>query len=185
MFIGVGASGGGTQNVLVEVLRATTPGSGVLHMLTVTENTAAGTTNTIRDEVWTAQNPRRLHSIITIGGEVTEGALTTTPVRSLSWSGSEPDVIEQGTPSNVEMTEQSPVSWLREAYAKGEVTLAGRTTLDGRAVWQLDVHPAAPLPMLNGQQLPDPTLLVDASTFVPVENVIDSVTQASGHPGSR
>ena len=96
--------------------------------------------------------------------------------------GSEPDVIKQGTPSNVEMTEQSPVSWLREAYAKGEVTLAGRTTLDGRAVWQLDVHPAAPLPMLNGQQLPDPTLLVDASTFVPVENVIDSVTQASGHP---
>ena len=98
VFIGVGASGGGTQNVLAEVLRATTPGSGVLHMLTVTENTAAGTTNTIRDEVWTAQNPRRLHSIITIGGEVTEGALTTTPVRSLSWWGANPTSSSRARP---------------------------------------------------------------------------------------
>jgi hypothetical protein len=178
----VGGSGGGTQNVLAAVIRATTPGSGVLHMLTVTENTAAGKTNTTREELWTAQNPRRLRSIITINGEVTENALTTSPLKALSWSAAEPSVVRQSAPTGVLASEQTPVSWLRDAYAKGELTVIGRSDLDGRAVWQLSVHPATPPATLNGQQLPDPTVSVDANTFVPVENVIESVTQTGGHP---
>ncbi len=182
VFAIVGASGGGTQSVLADVYRAITPGSGVLHMLVVSENTAGAQTNTIREELWSAQNPRRLRTIITVGGESTESALTTSPLKVLHWSASSPDVIQQSVPSGVQSTEQDPVSWLREAYAKGELTVLGRTTIEGRELWQLSVHTTGPRPVLNGQPLPDPTVLVDASTFVPVENVIDSVTQAGGHP---
>jgi hypothetical protein len=182
VFVFLGASGRGTQNVLAAAFRASTPGPGVLHALVVSENTVAGQTDTTREELWTAQSPRRLRSIITIGGEVTESALTTSPLKELRWSASAPQTIQQSTPAGVLESEQSPVSLLREAYVKGELTVVGQTSLDGRAVWQLSVHPSTPPATLNGQQLPDPTVLVDANTFVPVENVIDSVSEAGGQP---
>jgi hypothetical protein len=172
---------GGTQNVLADVYKATAPGTGVLHMVVVTETTTGGQTNTVNEELWSAQNPRRLHTITKIDGEVTENALTTSPLKAQRWSQSAPDVIEQSTPDNVLTSEQTPVTWLREAYEKGELTLLGRTTVNGRAVWELAVHTSYPRPTLNGQALPDPTVLVDADTFAPVENAIESVTEEHGH----
>ncbi len=177
IFALTGTPGAGTLDVAAAMYRAITPGSGVLHMTTLTENTAGGHTNTTGEQIWSAQNPRRLRLIISVGGETLESALTTEPVKDLTWSRANPDVITQSTPSNVESTEQTPVSVLREDYQRGEMTLAGKTTTStGEAAWALDVHPTEPLPSLNGQKLPDPTVLVDATTFVPLELVISGVT---------
>jgi hypothetical protein len=64
---------------------------------------------------------------------------------------------------------------------KGELTLAGKITLEGRAVWQLTVHPVNyTQPVFEGKQLPDPTLYVDAGTFEPVEIVTQSLTHTGG-----
>jgi hypothetical protein len=177
VFVLTGTPGGGTPNVAADMYRAITPGSGVLHMTTLTENTAGGQTDTTREQLWSAQNPRRLRLIISVGGETLESSLTTAPVKALMWSQANPDVITQSTPAGVETTEQTPVSLLREDYERGEMTLAGRTTTSsGEAAWVLDVHPNTPLPTLNGQTLPDPTVLVDATTFVPLEFVSSSVS---------
>ena len=177
IFALTGTPGAGTLDVAAAMYRAITPGSGVLHMTTLTENTAGGQTRTTSEQLWSAQDPRRLRLIISVGGETLESSLTTAPLKVLSWSQANPDVISQSTPAGVEMTEQTPVSLLREDYQRGEMTLAGKTTTStGEAAWVLDVHPNEPLPTLNGQKLPVAKVLVDATTFVPLEFVISGVT---------
>jgi hypothetical protein len=181
VFATVGSPGGRTPDVLADVYNALAPGSGVLHMVEVTENTVGGTTATTREQIWTAQGPRRLRTIITTStGETLEDAFAASPLESLRWSASEPNVILRGTPAGAETYEATPVSILRGLYAKGELTLAGKTTLEGRAVWQLTVHPQYTPQELDGKPLPDPTVFVDASTFEPVELVTESVTHAEG-----
>jgi hypothetical protein len=176
--------GGGTFDVAEAMYRALTPGTGVLHMTTITENTVGSqATTTMHEQIWTAQNPRRMRLALTDAeGEVSESALNTAPLKLLQWSQWEPDVIKQSAPAGIDMTERSPVEALRALYTKGELTVAGKTTLDGRAVWQLEVHPSAPAPTLNGQQLPNPKVLVDASTFVPLEYVQEGVVNQHGTP---
>jgi hypothetical protein len=181
----LGPSGGGTPNVLADVSRALTPGSGVLHMVQVTEQTAAGQTRTARVETWTAQNPRRLHSIVTPpDGKTFEHAFTASPLENRRWSEEEPNVIVHET-SNGPLVkgalthEPTPDVTLRELFKKGQLTMAGKTTLEGRAVWALTVHPANyTQPVFEGKQLPDPTMYVDANTFVPVELASQSLTHA-------
>jgi hypothetical protein len=176
--------GGGTFNVAAAMYRALTPDAGVLHMTTITEHTIGSqTATTMHEQLWTAQQPRRMRILITDAeGEVSESALDTAPLKLLQWSQWQPDVIKQSAPAGVDTTERSPVEALRELYAKDELTVAGKTTLDGRAVWRLEVHPSAPIPTLNGQQLPNPEVLVDASTFVPLEFVDESVANEHGTP---
>jgi hypothetical protein len=178
----LGSSGAGTPNVLADVYRALTPGSGVLHMVQVSERTAGGTTSTVRDELWTAQNPRRLRSVTTPSdGKTYEQAFSASPLESRRWSEEEPGVILHGTPVGALAHEQTPISVLRELVKSGGATLAGKTTLEGRAVWRLTVHPANyTQPIFEGAKLPDPTVYVDATTFAPVELVSQSLTHADG-----
>ena len=182
VFVALGSSGAGAPNVLAAVYRVLTPGTGVLHMVEVTEQTAAGKTSTTREEIWTAQNPRQLRSITTPpDGKTYEMAFTASPLESRRWSEEEPNVIRHGTPVGALTHEASPVSLLRELVKKGEMTLGGQTTVEGRAVWQLTVHPVNyTQPMFEGKQLPDPTMYVDVGTFEPVELVTESLTHASG-----
>ena len=182
LFATVGGSGGGTPNVLADVYRALTPGSGVLHMVQVTEQTLAGQTRTTRQELWTAQNPRRLRSVTTPpDGKTYEHAFSASPLEDRRWSAEEPNVILHSTPAGALTHEATPISVLRELVKSGGATLVGQTTLDGRAVWQLTVHPANyTQPVFEGKQLPDPTMYVDATTFAPVELVDQSLTHANG-----
>lgn len=181
----LGPSGGGTPNVLADVSRALTPGSGVLHMVQVTEQMVAGQTRTARVETWTAQNPRRLHSIVTPpDGKTFEHAFTASPLENRRWSEEEPSVIVHET-SNGPLVkgalthEATPDVTLRELFKKGQLTMVGKTTLEGREVLELTVHPADyTQPVFEGKQLPDPSMYVDANTFVPVELVSESLTHA-------
>jgi hypothetical protein len=185
VLVTLGPSGGGTPNVLADVSRALTPGSGVLHMVQVTEQMTAGQTRTARVETWTAQNPRRLHSIVTPpDGKTFEHAFTASPLEDRRWSAEEPNVILRET-SNGPLVkgalthEATPDVTLRELLRKRQLTMAGETTLDGRAVWELTVHPANyTQPVFEGKQLPDPTMYVDANTFIPVELASESLTHA-------
>jgi hypothetical protein len=181
----LGASGGGTPNVLADVYKALAPGSGVLHMVQVSERTAGGSTSTVREELWTAQDPRRLRSVTTTpDGQTHEQAFSASPLENRRWSEEEPNVILHGTPVGALAHEQAPVSVLRELVKSGGATVAGKTTLEGRAVWQLTVHPANyTQPMFDGSKLPDPTVYVDATTFAPVELVTESLTHAGGQAG--
>jgi hypothetical protein len=176
------APDGGTPNVAAAMYKATTPGSGVLHMSTVTERFVGDQTRVTREQFWSEQNPRRVHLIITDSEETLESALTTSPLNELQWSQSKPDVIEQSVPAGVSDTEQTGVEILRELYRKGEVTLAGKSTFDGQPAWLLEVHPTYARPTLHGQPLPSPTVTVSASSFVPLELVESSVTSESGKP---
>ncbi len=182
VFIALGSTRGGTSSVLADVYRALTPGSGVVHMVEVTERSAGGTTTTTREEIWTAQNPRRLHSVTTTSeGKTYEWAFSSSPLENRRWSEEEPGVIFHSTPTGALTSEATPVTLLRELVEKGEMTLAGQTTLEGRAVWRLDVHPVNYTePIFHGTQLPNPTMYVDASTFAPVELVAQSLTHAGG-----
>ncbi len=182
VFASVGAPGGGTPNVLADVYRALSPGSGVLHMVQVTEQTVAGQTRTTRQELWTAQNPRRLRSVTTPpDGKTYEQAFVASPPEDRQWSAEEPNVILHGTPVGALTHEATPTSVLRELVKSGGATIVGQTTLDGRAVWQLTVHPANyTQPVFEGKKLADPTMYVDATTFAPVELVDQSLTHANG-----
>jgi hypothetical protein len=177
--------GGGTFNAAAAMYSALAPGSGVLHMATVTERTIGSqAATTMREQIWTAQNPRRMHLVMVgpEGAEVLESSLNTAPLKLLQWSQSQPDVVKQSVPAGVETTESSPAAILRGLYAKGQLTVAGKTSVDGRAAWRLEVHPSTPTPTLNGQQLPNPMLLVDAETFVPLELVEEFVVNEHGTP---
>jgi len=185
VLVTLGPSGGGTPNVLADVSRALTPGSGVLHMVEVEEHAVAGQTTTWRVETWTAQNPRRLHSITTrSNGKPFEHAFTASPLEQRRWSAEEPNVIvhenSNGPIVKGALThEPTPVEALRELFNKGRLTMAGKTTVEGRPVWALTVHPANETePVFEGKQLPDPTIYVDANTFVPVEIVGESLAHA-------
>jgi hypothetical protein len=182
----LGSPGGGTPNVLADVYRALTPGSGVLHMVQVTEQTVAGKTRTTHEELWTAQNPRRLRSLTTPpDGKTYEHAFTASPLENRRWSEEEPNVILHET-SNGELVkgalthEDTPVSVLRELVKNGRATIVGQTKLDGRALWQLTLHPANyTQPVFEGKKLPDPTMYVDLTTFAPVELVSESLAHAN------
>jgi len=174
--------GGGTPNVAAAMYQATTPGSGVLHMNTVTEKIVGGHTQTTSEQFWSEQNPRRVRLIISNGEETLESALTTQPLKLLQWSQSNPDVIKQSVPTGIADSEQTGVQVLRQLYRKGELTLAGKSTFDGQPAWLLEVHPQYTRPTVDGKQLPNPTVVVSASSFVPLEFDEDSVSSEHGTP---
>jgi len=176
------APGGGTPNVAAAMYQATTPGSGVLHMSRLTEKIVGNQTTSSHELFWSEQNPRRVHIVMSDSEETIESALTTRPLKLLQWSQSHPDAIVQSVPAGIESTEQTPVDVLRELYRKGELTQAGKSTVDGQPAWLLEVHPTQARPTLNGQSLPNPIVVVSASTFVPLEFTESSVTTEHGTP---
>lgn len=184
-----GGAGPGAVSVAAAVDRAITPGPGVLHIVMSTENTVDGhLTTSTQQQIWSVQNPRRQRVVTTLrtGGETVEdeGALlSTNPPQALSWSAAEPGTIHEDN-SPFDRTVQSPVAWLHSAYAAGRLKVIGKSELNGRPVWRLEVltDPAQAPQTINGQPVPAPTVLVDANTFTPLENVIYSV---SGQKGSQ
>jgi hypothetical protein len=178
--------GGGTVDVAAAMYRALTPSAGVLHMTTVTEQTIGGKALAPgREQIWTAQQPRRMRVLIANGeGDTSEAAVDTAPPKQQQWFSWQPNVIKQSVPTEVPpMTRQSPVEALRSLYAKGMLTVVGKTTgPSGEAAWKLEVHPSSPQPTFEGHQLPNPMLLVDASTFVPLELVDETVSHGPGKP---
>ena len=176
--------GGGRVDVAAAALRATEVGSGVVHMRIVSERTVgtAGRTTSTGEEIWTAQNPRRLRSTHTDSEETLEGALTTAPVRSLTWSSSRPDVIKESVPQGVALGEQSPVQIIHKLLAEGRATIAGKTSYEGKEAWQLQIHPQPAPPAFDGAAVPAPTLIVDATSFAPLELVDHYVTAENGKP---
>lgn len=169
--------GGGRLDVAQAILRATQPGAGVVHISVVTERTAGSSTKTMSRQVWTAQNPRRIRLLWTGPEGTSEGALTTSPLREERWSSAKPDVIEESKPSGVLQNEESPVAIIHRLIAEGRATVVGKTTYEGRAAWQLDVHPQPAPGTFEGKQLPDPELLVDATTYAPLELVTHEVAE--------
>jgi hypothetical protein len=176
--------GAGTPNVAAAMYQATAPGSGVLHMSTLSERIVGSATTSSREQWWSEQNPRRVRIVLTDSEETIESALTTRPLKLLQWSQSKPDEVVQSVPTGISDTEKTSVQILRELYAKGEITLAGKTTFDGQPAWQLEVHPHLPggTETLNGQAIPNPIVVVSASTFVPLEFTDYSVTHENGSP---
>ncbi len=183
-----GPSGSGVS-VTTAFARAITPHGGVLHMVIDSENVVGGhVTNTNHGELWTAQNPRRLRSRNTFksGGEasVSEGAIVSLrPPRTQSWLASDPGTIHESV-QPIDGEEQTPTAYLRKAYQEGRLKVVGKEEIEGRSVWRLSVLPdATKTPQtLNGTPIPNPTVTVDASSFVPLENVIYSVTSTDGKP---
>ncbi len=174
--------GGGRLDVAAAAYRATQQGGGVLHMSVVSERTVGSSTRTTREEIWTAQNPRRMRTIHTDSEETLEGSLTTTPVRALEWSSSQPTLIKESTPANVETTEQSPVQTIHRLLGEGRASVAGKTSYEGREAWELQIHPDTPPASFEGAQLPDPTLIAAAGSYVPLELVEHYVTSENGKP---
>jgi hypothetical protein len=174
--------GGGAPDVAAAAYRATVQGSGVLHMSIVSERTVGASTRTTSDQIWTAQNPRRMRTVHTDSEETLEGALTTAPVKALTWSSSQPTVIKQSTPANVESTESSPVQIIHRLLGEGRARVVGKTSYEGREAWELRIHSEPPPASFEGAQLPDPTLIVSAGSYVPLELVEHYVTSENGKP---
>jgi hypothetical protein len=179
----------GGPDIAAAIARAITPGPGVLHIVTETENTVAGApARKTHEELWSAQSPRRLHthSVLNTGSETIEdeGALlSVSPPRTLSWSASQPDTITEST-QPVDATEQTPDAWLREAVNDHRAQVAGQVEIDGRHAWRLTIsRPPTPHPqLLEGRELPAPTVLVDANTYDPLESVAYALSSTGGHP---
>ncbi len=173
---------GGTPNVAAEMFKATEPGTGVLHMSTLTEKIVGAQVTTTREQWWSEQNPRTVRFTIDDGEETIESMLTTKPMKLLRWEQSQPDTISESVPTDVASSEQTGVQILRELYQKGELTNAGRSTVGGREAWLLEVHPQYTVPTLDGKQLPNPVVAIDASTFEPLELTTSDVTTEHGRP---
>lgn len=174
--------GGGGVNVASAAYRATAAGEGVLHMTIVTERTEGATTNTSSRQLWTAQDPRRMRIVQSDPEETRESALTTTPVRVREWSSSQPTVVNESTPTGVDLTESSPVQVIHRLLGEGRATVIGKITYEHQDAWQLQIHPEKPPGSFEGAQLPDPTLIVAASTYTPLELLDRFVTSDNGKP---
>lgn len=173
--------GGGRLDVAAAAYRATAGGSGVLHMTVLTERTVGTSTRTTTTQIWSARDPRRIRTIHTDSEETLEVAATTMPVRALEWSSSQPTVIKESAPANVEQTEATPDEAIHRLLGEGRATVVGETTYEGREAWQLQMHPQA-TQRFDGALLPAPTLIVAAHTFVPLELLDRYVTEEGGTP---
>lgn len=172
--------GGGRLNVAAAAYRATRQGSGIIHMSITSERTVGTATTSTHQEIWTAQNPRRIRTVHVDSEETLEGALSTAPLRALQWSSSQPAVIIESKPSNVESTESSPVQVIHRLLGEGKAVLVGKTSYEGSEAWELQIHPEQPPASFEGKQLPDPTLIIGAGSYVPLELLDEYVISENG-----
>lgn len=169
--------GGGSLNVVAAAYRATMSGAGILHMSIVTERTVGSSTTTTSRQIWSAQDPRRMRTVQTDSEETREGTLTTEPVRAREWSSSQPTAIEESTPANVALSESTPVQIIHRLLGEGRATVLGATTYEGHEAWRLQIHPQA---ARGSTATAQPTLIVAAGTYVPLELVERFVTSENG-----
>jgi hypothetical protein len=174
--------GGERLDVAAAAYRATQQGTGVLHMSIVSERTVGASTRTTSEDIWTAQNPRRIRTVHRDSEETLEGALTTAPVQALTWSSSQPDVIKRSVPEGVELKESSPVQTIHQLLGEGRATVVGKTTYAGHEAWELQIHPVTPAGSFEDRQLPAPVLIVASGSYVPLEFVEHYVTSENGKP---
>jgi hypothetical protein len=176
-------------DVAAAVYRATTPGEGVLHVVTETEVPhTAGRFPRTRAESWSAENPSRAREVGSEGSRVVETTKTEAPgwrpargargaegmrlFKTSIWLSKEPGIIRLATVTDPGGTVVT-VAWLRDAYRTGRLRVVGRASLEGHAVWRLEVEPARSAgPEFVAQTLRHSTVLVAAKTFVPLESII-------------
>lgn len=182
----IGGPGGGVTNVAAAVERAISPQAGVLHTVSETVSTVGGkTTKSARVEAWATADPRRTRttSILHIDGETVESesaVVSVNPPRTLTWVSGTKQVRESTEPLSAR--QQTPDAWLREAYAAGRVVLSGHTELDGQPAWRLTVKRSAPPSQVGGLEVPAPSVIVSANTFVPLLSVVYSLASQNGSP---
>lgn len=88
----------------------------------------------------------------------------------MNWSSAHPGVIEQTKSKGT--ANDGDVTGLRAAYQSGRLRLIGKTKLQGRAVYRLEVVPPRNVPNWARRAEANPSdVLVDASTFLPVESI--------------
>jgi hypothetical protein len=178
LLIGFGLFGGTGDrrqfDVAAAVYRAITPGSGVLHVVMEEEVGTDGKHSFARIERWSRSNPPSERTIwidrrnygrehfVRIEAAIAPGSTWS------SWGTNHPDVIERTTATGV--AARSQVDEIRAAYRAGRLRVLEKTTLDGRAVYRLELVPRRKGAAGRAEATPE-KLLVDAATFVPIETV--------------
>lgn len=74
------------------------------------------------------------------------------------------------------------VQTIHRLLGEGRATVGGQTTYEGREAWRLQIHPQTPPASFEHTQLPDPTLIVAAQSYVPLELLSRHVTEENGKP---
>ena len=165
--------GGGQFDVAAAVYRAIAPGHGVRYVVTDQESEIDGKRTSLHVQRWSTSDPAAERSVSlerrNYGRErsvLVEGAIAPGGTWSSWWSG-RPGVIEHTKATGVARDE---VAILRDAYRSGRLRVLAKTRLDGRAVYRLQVVPPRTGPAARSRQIPN-VLIVDARTFVPVEDI--------------
>ena len=165
--------GGGQFDVAAAVYRAITPGHGVRYIVTDQESEIDGKRTLLHVQRWSTSDPPSERTVSlerrNYGRERSvrvEGAIAPGGTWSSWWSG-RPGVIEHTRATGVARDE---VAVIRDAYRTGRLRVLAKTRLDGRAVYRLQVVPPRTGPGAHSRQIPN-VLIVDASTFVPVEDI--------------
>ena len=173
--------GGGQFDVAAAVDRAITPGHGVRYVVTDQESDIDGKRTLLHVQRWSTSDPPSERSVSlerrNYGRErsvLVEAAIAPGSTWSSWWSG-RPGVIEHTKATGILRDE---VAIIRAAYRAGRLRLLEKTRLDGRAVYRLQVIPPRSGPGNHYRATPT-DLLVDASTFVPIE-VIDYARGSHG-----
>ena len=165
--------GGGQFDVAAAVYRAIAPGHGVRYVVTDEESESDGKRTFLHVQRWSTSDPASERSVSrerrNYGRErsvLVEGAIAPGGTWSSWWSG-RPGVIEHTRATGVARDE---VAIIRDAYRTGRLRVLAKTRLEGRAVYRLQVVPPRTGPAARSRQIPN-VLIVDASTFVPVEDI--------------
>ena len=166
--------GGGQFDVAAAVYRAITPGHGVRYVVTDQESEIDGKRTLLHVQRWSTSDPPSERSVSlerrNYGRERSvrvEAAIAPGGTWSSWWSG-RPGVIEHTQATG---TLKDEVAVLRAAYRAGRLRVLEKTELNGRSIYRLRVIPPRTGPGARNRATPT-DLLVDASTFVPIE-VID------------
>jgi len=172
---------GGRFDVAAAVYRAIARGHGVRYVVTDQESEIDGKRTLIHAQRWSTNDPPSERTLTlerrNYGRERTvlvESAIAPGSTWSSWWSG-RPGVIEHTKATGILRDE---VAIIRAAYRAGRLRLLEKTRLDGRAVYRLQVIPPRSGPGNHYRATPT-DLLVDASTFVPIE-VIDYARGSHG-----
>jgi|GEM_PF-6065285 hypothetical protein len=165
--------GGGQFDVAAAVYRAIAPGHGVRYVVTDEESEVDGKRTLLHVQRWSTSDPPSERSVSRErrnygrGRSVlVEAAIAPGGTWSSWWSG-RPGVIEHTRATGVA---RDQVTIIRDAYRTGRLRVLAKTRLDGRAVYRLQVVPPRTGPAARSRQIPN-VLIVDASTFVPVEDI--------------
>jgi hypothetical protein len=190
-------------DVAAAAARAADPSAGYVHLVSTSEMGSGEATTRIRTELWGDRSRKTFRKLVVIetgtGSPLTNEESVIDGI-SETWSSRAPDVIVRQRLDAFDWPlSNDPISFVRRAYDAGDLRVAERSELDGRAVWRLSAETRAGSVDAS----------VDANTFVPLEikvkgsGVVGSVTryptfetaatgtapattfQLGSHPGAR